>query len=285
MRILTLFVRHGTAKYPDALSELLSFQRKRLPSVRHELLIIDNASSPRRTDDGGARVIAGSNRQWEFSAWDEGLAHVGQRIWDFDLLHLVTSAHRTLYTRYIDRFDVRMLEEVAGRGAAVGHIDRYNEPVGLLGYTAQAWLRSAFLFIPPAEVATLASLVGVPEPGGFFSDDPAQPFCADAPLSQNHRRYILDWLTGPGTGQGVLWHSRFVLNRETLPYFRAKVLAMLNEQMLSIRLRRQACSLVDATWLATRLSGASRARVTAFPPWHIQLAERDTDPVTLAPER
>lgn len=44
---------------------------------------------------------------------------------------------------------------------------------------------------------------------------------------------------GAGTGQGVISHSRFVATSETLRYFQAKVLAMLNEHMFSVRLRRQ----------------------------------------------
>ena len=78
-------------------------------------------------------------------------------------------------------------------------------------------------------------------------------FRPSAPLSANYQKYILDWLTGNGTGQGVEWHSRFGLTPESLPFFEAKASAILNEQMLSVRLRAQGCALLDATWLATRL--------------------------------
>jgi hypothetical protein len=283
VRILTVFVRHGTAKYPGALADLFAFQRDRLPSLRHDVVVVDNALA----GAGGERaadheVIPGSDRFWEFSGWDEAVAHVGRRIWDYDFVHLVTSAFRTLYTRYIDRFDAQVLEAVAGRGVAVGHIDRYDEPVELLGCRSQAWLRSSFVFIPPAELATLGSLVGVRDAAAFFSGDPARPFRAGAPLSENYRRYVVDWLTGAGTGQGTIWHSRFALTADTLPHFQAKVLSMLNEHMLSIRLRGQGCDLVDATWLATQVArGASASALEAIPPWRVQLAQRDTDAVPL----
>ena len=283
MRILTLFARHGTLKYGDALAELLAFQRVRLPSVSHDVVVVDNApENAKRTVTSDFEIIDGSNRSWEFSAWDEGLAHVGQRVWDYDFVHLVTSAFRTLYTRYIDRFDQSMLERIAGRGIALGHIDYYNDPVELLGNRAQAWIRSSFVFIPPAELSALGRLVCVSEPTKFFSEDPQRPFLEDAPISENYRRYIIDWLTGPGTGQGVTWHSRFVLSPETLPHFQAKVLAMLNEQMLAVRLRRQGCALVDATWLAAHAPriGFSTA-LGPIPYWRLQLAQRDTDAVAL----
>jgi hypothetical protein len=281
MRILMLFVRHGSAKYGEALAHLAAFYRRRLPGVAQDTLIIDNAPGAPAGRENGSEVIQGSNRAWEFSAWDEGLAHMGSRTWSYDLVHLATSAFGELYTRYIERFDEPLLEQVAGRAAAVGHIDYYGEPVEVLGYTGQAWIRSSFLFLPPSELATLGSLVSVQDRKQFFSGDPRAPFRSDAPLSERYVRYIHDWLTGAGTGQGVTWHSRFELDAKSLPFYEDKAVAMLNEQLLAIRLRRQGCQLVDATWMATELGRGRRSGVPV-PHWRAQLAARDTDAVPLA---
>ena len=95
--------------------------------------------------------------------------------------------------------------------------------------------------------------------------------CSDPP----EKRHILGWLTGPGTGQGVQWHSRFDLTPATLRRFEAKTMAILNEQVLSARLRAQGCALVDAAWL-----GAQHARLAegeslgAIPGWQWQIARR-----------
>ena len=113
------------------------------------------------------------------------------------------------------------------------------------------------MFLPPAELKMLGSLISVAEPVGLFSGDPEAPFRPDAPLSENYRGYLLGWLTGEGTGQGVEWHSRFTLSHDTLPQFQDKVIAILNEHMFSIRLRAQGCAMVDATWLATRAGDIS----------------------------
>jgi hypothetical protein len=280
MRILSILARYGVEKYPEALSDLRSFQRTRLPSARCDVLVVDNAGGAFAASPRDTEIIAGSNRHWEFSAWDEGLAHVGARIWEYDLVHLVTSAFRTLYTRYIDRCDERTTSLIVGRGVALGHVDYYDEPVELLGNRSQSWLRSSFLFLPPAELATLGTLVGVTDPALFFSGDLADPFLRDAPVSRNYRRYVVDWLTGPGTGQGTAWHSRFALTSEMLPHFQAKALAIFNEHLLTIRLRRQGCTIADATWLATRAHG-TRKGLGPFPipPWRDQLANRDTDAI------
>jgi len=127
----------------------------------------------------------------------------------------------------------------------------------------------------------LGSLVTVSDQTAFFTGNPEIPFRGDAPLSANYRQYLLDWLTGAGTGQGVEWHSRFVLSPETLAWFQSKVITILNEHLLSIRLRAQGCAMVDATWLATRgkdLIAAGKPLV-AISSWRRQLIEKDTDAV------
>jgi hypothetical protein len=282
MRILTIFARHGLAKYSTALEELRAYQRQALPASTRDLLVVDNSpGGGPSSGDEGCRVIAGSNRAWEFSAWDDGIAHVGAEIFQYDFVNLVTSAFNTLYTRYIPRIDDRALMLAAGRGVAVGHVDWYDESVQLMDVPSQHWIRSSYFFLPPSELIALGPLGGLPDPTRFFSDDPAEPFRAEAPLSGNFRRYILDWLTGEGTGQGTTWHSRFRLDATTLSFFQAKASAILNEHWLSIRLRRQGCAVVDATWLGTRASRANQAGIGAVPAWRAQLAGRDTDAVPL----
>jgi hypothetical protein len=278
MRILSILARFGRTKYGTAVDDLRAWQRRSLPGSSCELLVVDNEAGAGFGDEG-CDVIAGSNRAWEFSAWDEGLAHVGSRVSDFDLIHLVTSAFNTLYTRYLDRLDERTLGLVAGRAVAVGHVDRYGDLVEVFGIPSQHWLRSSFVFLPPGELAALGPLAVLLDPARFFSGDPAHPFRAEAPISDNYQRYILDWLTGEGTGQGTTWHSRIQLDAATLPFFEAKVAAILNEHLMSIRLRRQGCAIVDATWLGTQARRSGQSVIAAIPDWRSQLAARDVDSV------
>lgn len=282
MRILTLLARHGTDKYKGVEDVDLFFERQ-LPLVQRELVIIDNALSEGYEDTAGQNriLIGGSNAQREFSSWESGLAYMAPRLGDFDLVHLATEAFNTLYTRYLDRISSDMLGMILRRGAALGHIDYYNEPIMAFGRRSQAWLRSSFLFLPPAEVKMLGSLVTVADGSAIFTHDPAVPFRSDAPLSPNYRQFLLDWLTGDGTGQGVHWHSRFVLCEETLPWFEAKVLSIVNEHMLSVRLRAQGCAMVDATWLAGRLEELKQTGqcLGSIPSWRTQLVAKPDCPV------
>jgi hypothetical protein len=263
----------------DDIAALFALQ---MPVVEWDLVVIDNTLPEHHEEVLGHSgvLIGGSNAQWEFSSWDSAIASVGRRLADYDFIHLATSAFRTLYTRYLDRFAPEMLGLLLRRGAALGHVDYFNEPVMIFGRQSQGWLRTSFLLLPPSELKLLGSLVSVGGGTALFSGDPAAPFRDGAPLSENYRRYLLGWLTGEGTGQGVQWHSRFVLSNDTLPWFQSKVVAILNEHLLSIRLRAQGCAMVDATWLATRAKTlVSTDRLLGrIPSWRMQVKSRDTDP-------
>lgn len=286
LRIVTLLARHGTGKYQDALPNIRTLFAQQMPEAAHDVLMIDNALDRSHEErlGHGVTLVGGDNSAWEFSAWDRGVEHLGHRLDGYDFVHLATSAFRQLYVRYLDRFDADMLSLVAGRAAAVGHIDHYNSPVVLFGRRSQAWLRSSFVLLPPTELRLLGSLVSVIDRDDFFSGDPAAPFRVAAPLSASYRQNVLGWLTGEGTGQGMEWHSRFVLSEQTLGFFEDKAAAILNEQMLTNRLRAQGCSIVDATWLATCAAQSYPAvrPLEALPDWRVQVTSRDADRVSPA---
>jgi hypothetical protein len=283
MRVVTLFVRHGTEKYANAAGRVEEFYRNRMPLVERRFIIIDNALSSdvvQATPEG--TLLGGDNRHWEFSGWDKAIQFLGDEIRSYDYVHFLTSAFEELYVAYIERFSAQMLMCMRGQGAAIGHIDCYNEPVHVLGFALQHWLRSSFFFVPPAEVLALGSMVSVPDGRPFFSGDPTQPFRPDAPISDNFKRTTIEWLTGAGTGQGVEWHSRFDLTLDTLGYFERKCLAILNEALLSARLRALGCVLIDTTWLATRLTQGSGAPLGYYS-WMDQLRGRDRDSIAVGP--
>jgi hypothetical protein len=276
LRIGVIFARHGHERYPDALPKLDDFYRHQLPNAVRTTIVVDNAlpRSAIQLLDSDTLLIGGDNSHWEFSAWDRGLAHLDRMRVSVDLVHFVTSAFDTLYTEFITRFDEALLCAAAAADAAVGHIDHYNEPTRIFGHDNQHWIRSSFFFLTPPGVHALHSMVCCEDTEGIFSDDPAHPFEEASPLSENFRKLVLDWLTGEGTGQDVTWHSRFDLDRKTLPYFKQKARAILNESMLSVRIRKLGYPMVDASWLASQLADCGPSRVDWQEPWQVQLATR-----------
>jgi hypothetical protein len=279
MRVLTIFVRNGTDKYPDAEKQLADLFRTQLPGVERDTVIVDTAlpecvqeQQPRRV------VIGGDNSSWEFSGFDSGLAHVGDEIWNYDLVNLTTSAFRQLYADYLERFRPEVLAATIGRPVCLGHIDCYNEAIEVKWCVSQHWVRTSCMFIPTLELKILGTLVSVGDRKRWFSGNPAEPFRADAPLSGAYRRLILDWLAGQDIGQGVAWHSRISLDEASLYLFEQKATAILNEHLLGVRLRAVGCRTIDVTWLSGQV--ARRTPVIDWDtPWWRQLADRDRDAV------
>ncbi len=277
MRIITLLARHGTNQYAHAHLTIDTLFAQQMPHIAHDLVISDNTLP----DDYQERLpqrrvlIGSSNKHWEFSAWDRAIEFVGRHIEDYDLVHLATSAFRALDVRHLDRFDARMLAWALGRRVAIGHLEAFPQPAVLTGHRSQEFLRSSWILLPPQELKLLGSVTSIEDSTPFFSGRPEAPFRVDAPLSRDCQEYILDRLTGAGRGQGGMWHSRFQLSAETLAYFEGKTVAMLNEQMLSIRLRSQGCMIVDATWLSARLAQLPGRPIAAIPSWRWQLTARD----------
>lgn len=279
MRIATLFVRHGSTKYPDAEKRVEAIFAKQLADVERTILVIDNAL-PRDTVEQHPNhtLLGGDNTFWEFSAWDRAIDYLGPQIWSFDLIHLVTSAFDTLYVRYLDMFDARLLSIAAEKRACIGHIDCYGEPIEFSAFRSQHWLRTSFLFLAPTELKALGSLVSYRDMATLFSGDPACPFRADAGISQNYQDYIIGWLTGADIGQGTAWHTTIHLNASNLPLFESKALAIINEHMLSARLRALGCRVLDATWLATA-AAALGVEPRLDTRWREQLGNRGHDSV------
>jgi hypothetical protein len=280
MRVLTIFVRHGTDKYERAEQELTDLFQSQLPDVERHTVVVDTARPRHEIERQPGRDVTGSdNASWEFTGFDAGLAQVGDDVWAYDLVNLTTSAFRQLYAGYLERFRPEVLQSIVGRPVCLGHIDCYNEVIEVGGCASQHWVRSSCLFIPPLELKILGTLISTGERDRWFSGNPQEPFRTDAPLSAAYRRLITDWLTGQDIGQGVSWHSPMGLDTANLQRFEQKTMAILNEHLLGIRLRASGCRTIDVTWLSGLLARRRAGPIDWNTPWWRQLAGRDRDAI------
>jgi hypothetical protein len=282
MRILIVFLRTGTTAYADGESQLARLYATQLPAVERDLVVVDNALPPGVAEqEAGRVVIGGDNAVSEFSAIDAAIAHLGPSIWRYDLVNIVTAAFQQLYVAFLERFTPPVVAAIASQPVCLGHIDCYNEEIGVLSYRSQHWLRTSFVMLPPRELAALGSVVSARHRRPWFSGRSEAPFAPDAPLSENYRKYILDWLLGEDIGQGVRWHKTLSLEGDGLLVFERKARAILNEHLFRIRLAAAGCRAIDVTWLSSELA---RGRRPAWDtPWWQQLAERDRDAMRIVP--
>lgn len=250
MKILCLYVRHDTKAYPQSLSVLEEWYTRHGLLGDRTLWIIDNALAADRVPEtvDGALVIAGDNRAWEFSSWEQALRRAREAGVAFDVVHFVTSAFNTLYTGYLEHFRPEMLEYVAMRNVCLGHVDGYTDPIELGGVISQSWIRTGFFFLSRAGTSSPAHWVNFPDPSVFFADPNSRAFRRDAPLSVNYQSRLTEWLEGEVIG-GHRWHSPVGEGSSENERFQRKTLAILNEHGLAIALRRAGIPLVDFCWL------------------------------------
>jgi hypothetical protein len=273
MKILCLYVRHGTQNYANAPAVLDDWYARHGLLDRRTLWVIDNALPPETPPiaQAGITVRAGDNRAWEFSAWEKTLREVGATAANYTHVHFVTSAFHTLYTRYLEHFNAGMLEYVTARNACLGHIDSYDLPVAINGNYSTSWIRTCFFFLPLRVALTLPKWAVYAEPADFFTDPASTTFRASAPISPDYQRRIRAWLQGKEIG-GHKWHSPIVRGSDEIARFQRKTLAIVNEHQLAISLRKLGVPLVDFCWLHSQ--GSSYAEMPEPPCEREQLTVR-----------
>lgn len=245
MNVLCLYLRYGTSEYPVSMSDLQNWHERKMAGAKITTWIIDNKINDEF--DGidlttGFRLLSGDNQQREFSAFQKVLIQHREEIESYDMIHFVTSAFNTLFTGYLDYFSMDHLGLAAHRPICLGHFDSYDEPVQLAGEISQSWIRTCFFFMSPETVYSISNFVSFQEESQFFGAD--GKFLNYSSLSENYKKYITGWLNGEII-QGVAWHSKIPDSNA----FTGKALAILNEHMLSVQLRKAGINLVDYYWL------------------------------------
>lgn len=253
MKILCLFVRHGTGKYPDALPLLDAWYDTHGLRENRLLWIIDNARPTSMPPQliGPDRVLrSGNNLAWEFSAWEKALRDAEAEGVQCDLVHCVTSAFNTLYTRYLDHFFPQALQFVLQHNICLGHIDSYDRPVEFAGNQSQSWIRTCFFFLPFPSACSLMPWAAFSDAAVLFDSPATTQFRTTAPIAADYQERIRIWLTGQTVG-GHVWHSPIGPDPDEAGRFQKKAMAIINEHSLAVTMRTARLRLIDFCWLYT----------------------------------
>ena len=230
VKILCLYVRHGTAAYPESLAVLDHWYQRHGLIDQRTLWIVDNALPPDMAPgvlENGAVLRPGDNRAWEFSAWARAVSEASAEGVEYDFVHFVTSAFNSIYTGYLDHFFTAMLDYVRER---------------------QVWIRTCFFFLPWSCIRNISPWAAYLDPALVFAGPNSRQYRADAPLDAVYQARIIAWLEGQESG-GHNWHSPIGQGPLENARFQSKTLAILNEHSLAITLRRAGIQLVDYCWL------------------------------------
>jgi hypothetical protein len=202
------------------------------------------------------RVVRGTNTDGEFSGYDEGYAALGN---SFTQPVTIFCNDRMLsYSEAATKEPLfPLVNAVAQNSVVVGHIDRISPE---LNGPSAYYLRTNFLIVPRKVKEELGSFISadatilkqaVPE------DFPGESWIPGG-LDPRYFCHLKLWLTEP-TG----WYRAQPLSHEYWPTFRRKLLAILNEHLLSKRLLDLNITLTDGR-RARQLAALGRRPATRY---------------------
>ncbi len=228
---------------PAAAAESVSLvleRFRRLRGVTWSMVVVANnhltlTSLPR--SDGEYRVVAGSNEEAEFSAYEEGRQSLVAGARPAPDVWMILNDRLPFYKAdCIWGVTPALVKFASAVPIAAGTIDFLPPNSQLCGRAIRCYIRSNYVLISAAAVARLGSLRAV-RAGEYALRVPEALDGADWPLSgwlgPELGGFLRTFLTVPGR-QG--WTRAEPVNPVSWPRLRMKALSILNEWLLSLRL-------------------------------------------------
>lgn len=238
-RVLVLFVGFDRIRYARAHAAITSLVGEFAPG-QATLVRIDNAHEsldPRETGPNEF-AIGGDNASWEFSGWQRGLDFAIARGIAFDHVVFVNDAflNGELGPEPFGLLEIRELLNpytlAQLQTGLLGRVDLNRFPVVIDGLDAGRWVRSC-AFAMDRSTAEGIRLVAV-DPAGAerflprdFSKELLLP---DAPVNREFADFLVRWIS-------TRWRRAQQVDASNWPFIRGKLTAILNERLLTARLR------------------------------------------------
>ncbi len=210
---------------------------------RTRVVIVANSDSALDALAGSRfHVLRGTNAVGEFSAYQEGVSHLADLGQLPDAVLLANDRAVSYGDRYRGVLDGSSLEALCAYKVIVGSVESYHRSVALRADVLSTWCRTNFLLTSAATLAGIGPIVSL-SPHEFDKHVPLPfpgPTWTPAPwLGAEYSLNVLAWLTRTGN-----WYRAEPLNEANWPAMRFKLLAVINEHLLSLRALQVGVALV-----------------------------------------
>jgi hypothetical protein len=246
---------------PGAASESLDLVLERLrglKGVNWSMVVVANNSAVARTlpRNGDYRLLSGSNREAEFSAYEEGRQYLLGEAGPAPDAWVILNDRLPFYRAdCLSGITPALLQFAASVPMAAGTVDFLPGHFPLRGRDFPCYIRSNYLLLSAAAIDRAGSLCAI-SADDYAGHVPVTYPGRDRPLStwlgQHLGGFLLDFLTKPGSMES--WSRAEPLTEASWPRLRMKALSIINEWWLSLRLIEAEVPLVP--WrLARAMSG------------------------------
>lgn len=225
-RLLTLYLCYGPP------SEELEELRRMLAPLPWEqaVLIIRNdlTDLAERELDLETSEVGGDNRAFEFSGWQKGLESAKVEQFSPDLIILANDAFTAAGLSSIPVFDAATLDCVHEQRGVAGRVRALPCPFRRGDREVWEYLQTHLIILHPAILQELGSVVAEWNADDLIKPEFDQDWSTAHPIwTRPFRHFVFHLLTDR-------WHARGKrFNARNYPFFRRKVLSIVNEMSLS----------------------------------------------------
>jgi hypothetical protein len=203
------------------------------------------------------QVVQGSNRDGEFSGYDEGVRFLRDQS-PPDLWLLANDRLLAYDDGYLPLLRPATQRLVVEERLLLGRVDRLPVRCTVGGLAVPTYARSNYLMVDDASLQAIGKVTSVDTAGWATRVPEAHRAGLEAlageDLPGEYLAFMADWLTGSGSGVHGRWYRAGDADSTSWPRLRLKLQAIVNEHLLSGRLR-QAGATVMGTRQAQVLAG------------------------------
>lgn len=233
IKVIALFLQYDTEKYPCA----LHYFKKYLNGIENaniQIIVVDNKRKDINRKYEDAIMINGDNSLWEFSGWQKGLKYIYDNKIDYDVVIFANDSFLAPAGGNTDLSGLINDEAIAKakKNAMIGQFVSIDEGITINGIYIYNYARTHCFLLSRQVIEKIKYIPTVDYDflNKCISEKPSKKyFKKDAPLSKNFQEYIIKHLT-------KRWHSKIDIF-ENWDLFRGKILAYLNEMLLTAKVR------------------------------------------------
>lgn len=236
LKVAVVYLQYDRNKYPYSFQYASGLLNKINCDI--EYVVVDNYNQDNILEvHGNVHILSGNNTNWEFSGWQKGLEYVKENI-ECDLILFLNDSLRSYQYKMLEMGFFEELLRLAYNGnLLLGKVDSTGRgSFNFLGYNLNSWVCSN-AFAGSYEIFKDSDI----DSSHLFDIDSiikdVDQFLNNDQIGLDLRNHIYNWLS-------YSWHSKFDV-RENLELFKNKTKAILNEKLLTAKIRERGYDLLN----------------------------------------